>query len=375
MIKVGIIGGGVITKAHLSGLAEIDGVEVVALCSLDESNLRSLCKDWNITRSYTDYRELIADDEVQLVEVLTPVFLHAEMSIAAAEAGKHVITEKPMCRTLKEADEMIRAAAENNVRLMIAESYVFTSPILQARKIIENGEIGDPKVVVSFTGPWAHKEAFQVGEFRKTDSDGVLWRRDPIKMGGGKFPFVFGHFCHFFSAPRYLAGCEKIESIFALPTPSRDWESGEIAVVQWKAGDIVGSWINTKETCSESGFRVRIFGTEGTLEVLGEGAGAKIFGQGKPHISVYRNGETKYLNIEMEEEVIWDSNVGYYYEAHKNELKHFISCIVEDKDPVYTAEDGRKEVLYTLASIKSVLDSRIIYPDEIALDFTPMNNV
>jgi predicted dehydrogenase len=192
-------------------------------------------------------------------------------------------------------------------------------------------------------------------------------------MGGGRFPFVFGHSCHFFSAARYLADCEKIESISAIPCPVVSPTSGEIAMLQWKAGDIVGSWINTRETFSDSGFRIKLFGTEGTLEVLGEGAGAKVFGSETPHISIYRDSETKYLNVATEEEVVWRSNLGYYYESHKNELKHFVSCIVEDRDPIYTAEDGRKEVLYTLASIKSVLEGRVIRPDEIPVDFTPMN--
>jgi len=374
MIKVGIIGGGIITDAHLSGLSAISDAKVVALCSLDKPRLRKLSLEWGISKTYTDYHKLIEDEDVELVEVLTPVYLHAEMAIAAAKAGKHVITEKPMCRTLKEADDMIYAAKANNVRLIVAESYLFTSTIMKAKQIIEEGEIGEPKVILEFSGPWVPKKSFNEKNFHKIDSQGVDWRKDPYQMGGGKFPYTFGHFCHFFSTARYLTNCNDIESIFAFPSYS-DSSKGEISILQWRAGDISGSWVNNIENYAESGFRVKVFGTKGIIEVLGEAAGCKRFGKAMPHISMYREGQTQYLNIKTGEDEIWESSVGYYYEAQANELKHFIPCIVENKEPIYTAEDGKKEVMYTLAAIKSVIENRPICPKDMPLDFTPMNFV
>jgi len=95
----------------------------------------------------TDYRQLLDDPEIDAVVITTPEFLHAEQTLAAVAAGKHVLCEKPMARTLAEADAMIAAAGSAGVRLMIAHSRRFTPRYRRAHELLEAGAVGQPVLV------------------------------------------------------------------------------------------------------------------------------------------------------------------------------------------------------------------------------------
>ncbi len=96
---------------------------------------------------YTDYGKLLADPEIDLVELLVPHHLHAPMTIAACRAGKHVSVQKPMALTVQEADAMIEAAQWAEVVLCVHENFVFYPPAVRAKEMIEAGEIGEPQMI------------------------------------------------------------------------------------------------------------------------------------------------------------------------------------------------------------------------------------
>jgi predicted dehydrogenase len=112
-LKVGIIGCGV-GFLHLQGFAEIPRADVVAIAGLDEERCRELAKQFDVPRVYRDYQELIADPDVEAVTVAVPNILHVPVALAALEAGKHVMVEKPLAPTAAEGQKIIEAACRAN---------------------------------------------------------------------------------------------------------------------------------------------------------------------------------------------------------------------------------------------------------------------
>jgi predicted dehydrogenase len=116
-IKVGVIGAGGIGKLHLSEYAKQDEVKVQAVADVNAEVAKQAAEKYDIPNVYTDYHDLLSEPDIQAVTVAVPPFLHKEVVVAAAQAGKHVHCEKPMALTLEDADTMISACAERDLIL------------------------------------------------------------------------------------------------------------------------------------------------------------------------------------------------------------------------------------------------------------------
>lgn len=127
MIKVGVIGTGGISGVHLGGYSRNPNVEIYALCDINEKNLAKRAEEYKVSRTFTDYREMLALKELDAVSVCTWNSAHAECAIAALRAGKHVLCEKPMALNTAQAQEMEKAAKESGKLLMIG----FGAPLWQ----------------------------------------------------------------------------------------------------------------------------------------------------------------------------------------------------------------------------------------------------
>jgi predicted dehydrogenase len=115
-MKVGLIGTGFGTRVHMPAMRADPGIEVVAICSARRDRAEQAAEEWGVPFIASDYRELIARDDVELVDVCTPPDSHAEMTIAALEAGKHVLCEKPLAMNVAEASAMAAAADSARAR-------------------------------------------------------------------------------------------------------------------------------------------------------------------------------------------------------------------------------------------------------------------
>lgn len=120
--RVGIIGcGGIANGKHLPSLSKLDQVELVAFCDIVQERAEEAKEKYGSAEAqvYTDYQELLQDETIDIVHVLTPNISHAEISIAALESGKHVMCEKPMAKTSAEAQKMLEAAERTGKKLTI----------------------------------------------------------------------------------------------------------------------------------------------------------------------------------------------------------------------------------------------------------------
>lgn len=141
-LKVGIIGLGGIARSHCDAIATLDNVEVVAVADLFEDKRRQYMEKYDIPRGYASHTELLADSEVEAVAVVLGHQLHHQLTVDACNAGKHVLVEKPMALSLAQCDDMIDAAARNNVKLMVGLTQHFYGTSLKAKEILNSGELG-----------------------------------------------------------------------------------------------------------------------------------------------------------------------------------------------------------------------------------------
>ncbi len=141
--RIGFIGAGGISHAHALHIKKIEGVEVVCAADTSEKSLASFKEKNGAVRTYADYREMLAQEkDLDAVSVCTPNGLHAENTIAALKAGRHVIVEKPMAMNAREAKDMIAAAKQAGKQLVVGFQYRFDAKTQVIRKQVEAGELG-----------------------------------------------------------------------------------------------------------------------------------------------------------------------------------------------------------------------------------------
>lgn len=387
-VRVGIVGAGLVSDSHAQGYIQHDNAEIVAVCDLNRKIAESKAKMWDARKIYTEFDEMLRDTEVNAVDVMTPPYLHHDMVIKAAEAGKHVNCEKPFCNSVREGIEMTHSAEKNGVILAVDESYVFTSSHMRARDLIEEGAIGVPMQIRQRHGNWNQRAGKPVARRRLVHmrEEENIWRIDPRMSGGGAYPWVFDHAVHLFALARYFMLDTDIELVYALASTfagkgergnyaTGDYRDIPIITWQFQGGQKQGVWIRAERLTEtydyRTGFSTIVLGTEGMIEVLGEGGG-NLYHDGKPaHLILYKaNGEIELMRFEEGGDRVWDSEINYYNQAHANQVTHFIDCIISGRKPRYGGVDGTMEVKETLAVIKSAMEGRPIKVSQVEEDFT-----
>ena len=145
-LRIGIIGcGGIANGKHLPSLKAIDRADIVAFCDLKVERAEKAAKEYGIegAKVYTDYRELLKDESIDVVYVLTPNRSHADLSIDALRAGKHVMCEKPMAKSAADARRMVEAAKESGKKLTIGYQHRHKPEALYVKSLIERGDLGE----------------------------------------------------------------------------------------------------------------------------------------------------------------------------------------------------------------------------------------
>ena len=143
-IRIGVIGTGIIGKSHINRYQSIPEAEVVAVCDIAEAEARRVAEQNKIARVFTDYKELLAVEEIDAVDVCLHNKLHAPVTIAALEAGKHVYCEKPMAATYADAKAMHDASLRTGRKLSIQLATLFKGEARAAKRLIDEGHLGEP---------------------------------------------------------------------------------------------------------------------------------------------------------------------------------------------------------------------------------------
>jgi len=362
-IRVAIVGCGRISDLHALGYRGRDGyrqARIMAVCDAKKDRARAKAKEWGVAseKVYSDYQKLLADPEVDLVELLVPHHLHAEMTIAACQAGKHVSVQKPMALTAAEADRMIQAAGQAGVTLRVFENFVCYGPHVRAKEMIDAGEIGEPQMIRLHVGTGKSETQWKV------PLSAWLWRFNEDKCGGG--PLVFDHGYHLFSLARYLMG--PVERVYAwldtspvgggIPRQVAEIDAPATIMFQFKSPRRYGvlDFTHTPEMVMDSIYysdddRVEVIGDKGILFVNRCTARAVDL----PELMLFRDGKTTAIPVEGVE----------WHDSFIACTRHLIDALQTGGAPVLDGPTGKAVLQFTLAAHISAREGREVHPDNV----------
>lgn len=143
-LRIGVAGAGAISPYHLMGWQSLDNLECAAICDPDRSRAEARAREYGFVRVYTDFEEMLDREQLDAVDIITPVGTHGPLARLAADAGVHVCCQKPLCATVAEARSLIDDIGER-VRFMVHENYRFRPHYVQMRQWLASGRIGRPR--------------------------------------------------------------------------------------------------------------------------------------------------------------------------------------------------------------------------------------
>ena len=185
-VRIGVVGVGNIAPLNVAGYLEHPQCDVVALCDPREDKARAMAAEWNVPKVFTSLDDLLADPEIDAVELLTPTHMHKAHVLAAVAAGKHVSVQKPIANTVADAREMRDAADAAGVVLRVSECFLHYPPLLKAKELISSGAIGIPTMLRMKTVVGTTDSEFQAN----LEPGGYEWRFNDKSPGGHLFDDV-----------------------------------------------------------------------------------------------------------------------------------------------------------------------------------------
>jgi predicted dehydrogenase len=325
-IKVGLVGGGGIVDAHIRGYrAYADAIEVTAVADVVAATAHRRAAELGAV-AYTDFRQMILTEHLDAVDICLPHHLHAEAIVSAAQAGKHILCEKPLCLTVQQANQVQQAVSAAGVTLMCAHNQLYLPPVSKAKHLLDQGILGT------------------VYEVRTTDSffndftpQNMGWRATAATSGGGELIDSGYHPTYLML---YLAGGSPVE-VTALLSRHRlrfmDSEDSAQVLVRFDnavVGQLVTSWAYDPPPSTE---RFSVVGERGSLHSDGSSLTVTLRGSGSQT---------------------------YAFEAvdsFVSEIGHFADCLRSGTRPVHTEREGIDVLCLILAAYESAR-SRTIAP-------------
>jgi predicted dehydrogenase len=260
-LRFGVIGaGGFAEICHVPGLQTHPGAEVIALCGRRKEHARAMADRLGVPDVYTDYRELVARDDLDAVTITTPNGVHCEQAVAAFEAGKHVFCEKPLGVNVAEARRMTEAAEQSGLIHQVAFTFRYIYGVQELRRRIRAGEIGTPFYTrIQFDGWGGLRPDWKIG-----------WRESEALAGGGQLYDMGSH--HFDTAYFLLGEIEAVSGrLRRLSREREDARTGERRAVE--TDDLAAAWFRTAAGAEGEWFQSRITPSHtenGYVEVIGE---------------------------------------------------------------------------------------------------------
>jgi len=319
-VKVGIIGSQFVASIHAEALKSVPDAELVAVASPTEAHVKEFASRHHVPHCFTDYHRMLEMDDLDMVTLCLPNHLHCEAAVAAAEAGKHVVCEKPLCMNLAEADRMIQACRKAGVKLMYAEELCFAPKYVRAKQLVDEGALG---------------KVHLVKQSEKHDGPHAAWFWD-VELSGGGVTMDMG--CHAFEFFRWMLGKPKAVSVYAdmgtYVHKDRTRGDDDATIIVNFEGEVRGiaeeSW--TKKGGMDD--RAEIYGSEGVIYAnLLQGNSLLTYSDVGYDYAVEKAGSTVGWSFTIYEEA-W--NYGF-----PQEMAHFVKCVKEDLQPLETGEDGR----------------------------------
>jgi myo-inositol 2-dehydrogenase/D-chiro-inositol 1-dehydrogenase len=339
-VRIGVIGVGRIGRLHAENLAtRVPGAQVVAVADPQLNTACQVADSLHIPLAVADYREVLSAPFVDAVAICSSTDTHAQIMVEAACAGKHIFCEKPIAHDLRKIDEALRAVAGFGVKLQVGFNRRFDPNFRKVREMVMACKIGQPHLL------------------RITSRDPAPPPIEYVKRSGGLFLDMT---IHDFDMARYLMGCE-VEEVYATGGVMVDPRIGE-------AGDLDTAVTTLRFTN----------GALGTIDnsrraVYGYDQRAEVFGSGGMVAALNASPDTHlYLNAES----VHSSKPLYYFveryaESFVAEMKEFVDCLRQDRQPQPGGVDGRMAVVIGIAAGLSYRENRPVRLSEVAPVLSP----
>lgn len=344
MIRFGLLGCGRIAKRHsdLLGGNHIQGAKLVAVCDTERPRADAIAAKFGVSAHY-NADDLLSRGDIDAVAVLTPSGLHPQHAIACAQAGKHVVVEKPMALRLQDADDMIRACDEAGVKLFIVKQNRFNVPIMKAREALEAGRFGK-LVLGTVRVRWCRDQAYY-------DQD--AWRGTWAYDGG----VLTNQASHHIDMLEWFFGdvvSVHARGITALVTT--ETEDTAVATLKFRCGAL---------GVIEATTAARPVDLEGSLSIMGEKGTVEVGGFAMNEIRHWRFKN----ELPADREVIEKFSVNppnVYGFGHQAYYQHVIECLASRHAALVDGLEGRKS-LELISALYESIETR----QEVALRFMP----
>lgn len=327
-VRIGLVGCGGISRAHARGLRALgpEWAKVVLCCDLDPDRARLRAEELDAEAFTTDWDEVFDHPEIEAVDLCLPHHLHAEAAIAAAQAGKHILIEKPLARTLEEADRILNAVQRSGVLLMVAFVERFEADHQRAKELLDAGAIGRPMLV-------------RVDHNQNLLLPPDSWIRSAELLGGGALASAG---CHRLDLLRWWLG--EVDSVFAwtLHEPSRmEGEIAAAATLRFRSGAIANFVINWMSYDPPWHKRFWIEGTKGSLHNY-------------DGLRLRRSDRDETEQIEI-----------VPHDPFAEEIRHFLDCVRTGRQPISDGIAGRKAIAIATAAYESARSGRAVRISEV----------
>lgn len=333
-LKVGIIGAGRIGKVHtMSIMNYIPEVEIKAISDIYFEGAKEWAEQNGIPHAYADYKEILNDPEIDAVLVCSSTDTHSQISVEAAQAGKHIFCEKPVDLTIEKVQAVIDAAKDANVKLQIGFNRRFDHNFKKVRELIKDGTLGDMHIL------------------KITSRDPEPPSAQYAAASGGMFMDMT---IHDFDMARFMMGCEPTE-IYVASACLVDPAIGE-------AGDVDTAIITIRfengGLCVIDNSRKAVYGYDQRVEAFGSKGKAEISND-TPSTATWSTADgvygekPKYFFLER------------YMDSFADEMKQFMAAIINDTETPVVGFDGLQPIKMGLAAKKSVVEGRPVKLSEI----------
>lgn len=369
-LNFAVIGCGSISEiAHFPAISKTPGAKLIACCDINRDTAMNAASKWGAKYWFTDYKEMLEKkDEIDVVVIATPNNVHRNQAVAAANAGLHIIVEKPLAITNYEAWDIVNAAGKNKVKLMVGCDRRFWTQNQWAKKLIEQDVIG--KVLMARASLHEHWYLYQ-NNVAKTD-----FRLIAEVAGGAALPDTGAHAIDLLtwlmdSKVKRVTGIAKR---LAMPESYTKCDDTVWVLLEYENGSY--GCVSCNRFSPVSSQVTELYGTEGTIYTTTDSTNPF---QSAP-MAVFTN---KDYNLEDLPEIIrnyrwpqkfWVEDVinrplekrwvpivpPKYPNNYENMLSHFMDCLFNNKEPLVSGEDGARAIEVMCAVYKSMNEDRWI---------------
>lgn len=336
MLRVAIVGTGGISPRHIDGYLQFpDRCKIVALVDIYPEKARDKKERFGLADAevFDDYKKILDRDDIDIIDICTPPYVHAEIAINSLNAGKHVMVEKPMAASLEECDQMLAAAERNGKMISVVAQNRFRTGYMKLKKTLDSGLAGDI----------VHAQADSLW-WRGYSYYDLWWRGTWEKEGGG---CTLNHAIHHIDMLLWMMGMpEQVQAVMSNTAhDNAEVEDLSIAILKYKngaLGQLTSSVVHHGEE----------------QQMVFQGKNARISAPWKVYASVSKSNGFPERNDKLEQEIetFYKSLPEQKYVDHVPQIDDMLRAVETGGKPLITGEDGRKAVELIAAIYKSCVN-------------------